>query len=114
MLTAIGVPNSNGQLRWPLALRSMAETDYLREQLDALFFEAAEEALDGLVNQRLLHEIDRAVDKLRTLVKRDREERFRFSETAYEDAERFLDYLKDATRMLREGWGTEEGKASRR
>jgi hypothetical protein len=47
LLTASGVPNDKGQLRWPIGLAILAApgADELSEQIDGLFTEAARQAL---------------------------------------------------------------------
>jgi plastocyanin len=105
LLTASGVPNDNGRLRWPLGLRILAapETDDLREQIDVLFQEAARQAASGPVNSGLIQEMSDAVKKFRKLLLKDKAERFRMPLAVYSESERFLDQLEHANQVLKAG-----------
>jgi plastocyanin len=105
LLTASGVPNENGQLRWPLGLRILAapETDELREQIDALFHEAASQAAGGPVSSPLIQEMGEAVRKFRRLLLKDKAERFGMPLAVYNESERFLNRLEHATQLLQAG-----------
>jgi hypothetical protein len=113
VLTASGVPNDQGRLRWPLGLQILGgpetghKADTLRAQLSALFQEAAEQAAKGSADAKLLQEITRTVNRLRDLLTRDRRERGRLSGAVYDEAERFLDRLGDAEAVLRAGLKTQ-------
>lgn len=117
VLTASGVANDNGRLRWPLGLQILGgpesghQADDLRRQLDALFQEAAKQAAKGPANPELLHEITQAVDQFRDLLTRDREERGLLAGAVYDEADRFLDQLKDAEAVLRAGVKTQGARS---
>ena len=102
VLTAAGVPNDGGRLRWPLGLRVVGgqEAGELREQIEALFQYGAEQTQAGPVSPHLVQELARSVGALRQLLRRDREERFSLALTTYEDAERFLGKLDHARKLL--------------
>lgn len=105
--TASSVPNDKGQLRWPIGLAILAApgADELREQIDALFDEAARQAAEGSVNPALAEEVRQAVKKLRRLLLKEKAERFGMSLAVYEESERFLDGLDRAEQRLRAGIG---------
>jgi hypothetical protein len=119
LLTASGVPNDQGRIRWPLGLQVVGgpdsghEVDELREQIGELFQEAAKQAANGPANPKLLPEITRAVKRLRRLLIRDREERFALSADTYDEAERFLNQLDDAEAVLRTGFKTQGAESHR-
>jgi len=104
-LTASGVPNDNGQLRWPLGLRILAarETDELREQIDALFQEAASQTARGPVSSTLIQETVEAVKKFRRLLLKDKAERFGMPLAVYNESEHFLNHLEHAVQVLQAG-----------
>jgi hypothetical protein len=103
---ASGVPNNNGQLRWPLGLRILAapETDQLREQIDALFQEAAgQTAAGGAVGSPLAQEMGEAVRRFRKLLLKDKSERFGMPLAVYSESERFLNQLEHSVELLKAG-----------
>jgi hypothetical protein len=108
-LTANGVANDVGQLRWPLALQILGgpeighQADELRGQLDTLFQQAAQQASTGTVDSKLLDQIAHAVDRFHKLLIQDRQERGLLSAADYDQAERFLDRLINAESALRGG-----------
>jgi hypothetical protein len=103
LLTATGLPNENDQLRWPLGLRILAapETDELREQIDALFHEAASQTASGPVSSRLIQEMNDAVKKFRRLLLKDKAERFGMPVAVYNESERFLNQLEHTAQLLK-------------
>lgn len=105
LLTAAGVPNDNGQLRWPLGLRILAapETDKLREQIDALFEEAASQTAGGPVSSPLIQQTVEAVMTFRRLLLKDKAVRFGMPLTVYNESERFLNQLEYAAQVLKSG-----------
>jgi hypothetical protein len=105
VLTASGVPNESGRLRWPLGLRILAapQTDELREQIDALFQEAASQIASGSVSSPLIHEMQEAVKKLRKLLLKDKAERFGMPLAVYDESERFLNHLAQAVQPHQAG-----------
>jgi hypothetical protein len=107
LLTASGVPNDKGQLRWPIGLVILAApgADELCDQIEGLFQEAAGQAAAGPVNAALGNEVRQAVQKLRRLLLKEKAERFRMPLAVYQESERFLDMLAGAERRLRAGIG---------
>jgi hypothetical protein len=105
LLTASGVPNDNGHLRWPLGLRILAapESRELRERIDALFEEAASEAGAGPVAASLIQETDGAIGKFRRLLLKDKTERLGMPLSVYAESERFLDRIQHAEQVLKPG-----------
>jgi hypothetical protein len=112
VLTASGVANDHGRLHWPLGLQILGgpesghQADELRGQLSALFQQAAEQVAKGPADAKLLQEITRAVERLRNLLTRDRQERGRLPRAVYDEAQRFLNQLEDAEAVLRAGFKT--------
>jgi len=111
LLTASGVPNDNGQLRWPIGLVILAApgADELGGQIEALFEESARQAASGPVNPVLAEEARHAVQKLRRLLLKDKSERFLMPLTVYQESERFLNKLDHAEQLLRAGLGGPQG-----
>jgi hypothetical protein len=111
-LTASGVANDNGHLRWPLGLQILGgpdsghQADELRGQLSALFQQAAQQAAKGPADPKLLQEITRVVGRLHNLLTRDRQERGGLPRAVYDEAEHFLNQLADAEAVLRAGFKT--------
>jgi hypothetical protein len=114
VLTAAGVPNDGGRLRWPLGLRVVggADAGELRQQIEALFQYGVEQTQAGPVSPHLVQELASSVGALRQLLRRDREERFSLALTTYEDAERFLANLDHARKLLEPGREPARGKAA--
>jgi hypothetical protein len=111
-LAASGLPNEGGRLQWPVGLRAVGgpAADELREQIEALLKQEAGQAQSGPVNPQVAKDLARAVDALRKLLLRDRDERFSLTPTSYEDAERFLAKLGRAQKVLEAGTGSSRGK----
>jgi hypothetical protein len=107
LLTASGVPNDKGQLRWPprLAILPAPGVDELCEQIESLFAEAARQAAGGPVNAALGEEMPQAVKQLRRLLLKETE-RFGMPLAVYQESERFLDKLDRVEQRLRTGIGT--------
>lgn len=105
LLRLSGVPSENGRISWPLGLRILAarETDVLREQIDILFQAAASQAAGGPVNAVLIQEMERAVTTFRRLLLKDKAERFGMPLAVYNESERFLKQLGQATQLLKAG-----------
>lgn len=105
LLRASGVPSDHGHIRWPVGLRSLAapQAAELLTQLDALFGSAVGQGNDSPVNAQIDQEIDRDVRQLRRLVFLDREERGALPQDVYEEADRFLDKLARAEKLLQAG-----------
>jgi hypothetical protein len=117
MLTASGVSNDNGRLRWPVGLKDLGgpeganQADELRGQLNALFQQAIEQKTKGSANSKLLQEISHAVKRFRSLLTRDREERGQLPEAVYDEADNFLNQLDHAVAALRSGQKTPGGES---
>src|SRR5262249_15589003 len=112
LLTASGVPNDKGQLRWPIGLAILAApgADDLCEQIEALFEEAARQAAGGPVNPALAEEARQAVKELRRLLLKEKAERLGMPLAVYQESERFLNKLDRAEQLLRAGMGTPGGQ----
>ena len=113
LLTASGVPNGNGRIRWPIGLRVLAgaQSKELRDQIDALFQVAAAEIATGTVNPNVNNQLTRNLDELRRLLLKDKEERFRMALRTYDEAERFLAKLSAAEKALITEWGSSASAA---
>jgi plastocyanin len=113
MLKASGLPNQDGRLTWPVGLRILPSprAAELREQIDALIQQEAEQAAGGAANSRLDRELATAIDELSRLLRRDEDERFSLTFQAYEDAYAFLGKLKHAEASLAGGLEPPGGKA---
>jgi hypothetical protein len=112
MLTASGVPNVNGLLRWPIGLAILAApgADDLSEQVEALFEEAARQAAAGPVNPELAKEARQAVQKLRRLLLKEKTERFGMPLAVYHESERFLNKLERAAQLFQASMGRPGGQ----
>jgi len=116
LLRAAGVPNEGGQVLWPVALHVLPNphTAELCQQIDALLQEMAIQSASGSVSPRFNEELASAVDSLRKLLLRDREERFSLPATTYDQADQFLARIKHASHLLSEAQPTQGGKAQLR
>ncbi len=118
LLKAVGLPTENGHLHWPptlLALTSPATPEHeLREQIDALYDEAARQAGQGPVNPKLAQELNRAVAQLRQRIDTDRPERYALPRASYDEATRFLRKLQHAARVMTPGLEPASGEPSLR
>jgi len=103
LLSASGILTNEGRPVWPLALRVLPgqEGQALRGQIDALVQLAATQAAQGRPNTAVVEKLGQATDHLRKLLLRHREERGVLAQHSYEEAERFLDKLKGAQKLLR-------------
>jgi plastocyanin len=114
VLTASGVPNENGRPRWPLGLQVLASpgTDErdLRDQIDQLLGEAADQGASGPVNPNLVQELNRAVGEFRRLMQQDRPDRYVIPRADWADSERFLNRLEHAGKVLEAGLATPAGQ----
>jgi hypothetical protein len=112
VLTATGVPNDGGRLLWPVGLRVLrgGATDEMRRQIEALLQLEAVQTHTGPVNRQLAKELAESIDVLRTVLLRDRQERFSLPLTLYEDAESFLVRLDHAQKRLEAGLEPPGGK----
>jgi hypothetical protein len=112
LLTASGVPNDRGQVRWPIGLAILAApgADELCEQIEALFAETARQAAGGAVNPALAEEMRQSVKELKRLLLKEKAERFGMPLAVYQESERFLDKLDRAGQLFRAGMGTPAGQ----
>jgi hypothetical protein len=98
---AAAVP-SEAALDWPLALRILppgAETQALRQAIDARLAEAWRQATAGRADPSLVRALDRDVDRLGRLLA-ERADSLRTSRQAIDEAESFLVRLKDTIKTL--------------
>src|SRR5262249_30174110 len=109
-LTASGVPNDGGRLKWPTALRTTGapEDEELRRQTEALFQVAALQAQSGKVNPRLTQELTRVIRDLRVRLAADNERKV-LTPAVFEEARRFLDRLERAPELLERALATPAG-----
>jgi hypothetical protein len=112
VLTAAGVPNDGGRLEWPVGLRVVGGPagDELRQQIADLLQQGAGQTQAGSAKPQTAQELARSVQALRKLLLRDRDERFSLALTTYQEAERFLDRLDRAGKLLEAEGGTAGGK----
>ena len=110
ILTASGVPNDGGQVRWPLGIRFLdsAEDQALRQQTEALFQVAAIHTQLGQLNPRLTWELKRAVNDLRSRLQ-ERNDRRPLPWADYQEAQRFLNRLAKAPELLAQVLPTPSG-----
>jgi plastocyanin len=101
ILTASGVLNDGGRLKWPLGLRLLGPLDGgpLRDRTEALLRVAVLQAQVGRVNPRLKREVSKAVGKLRARL-RALDDRAVLARFTVKEAERFLDRVKKAPRRI--------------
>jgi hypothetical protein len=101
VLDAMGVPNTDGRLDWPLGLRILPpgeKTEVLRKQIEALLRMAANHARDGKVSPQVLQEASNAIAELHDVL---HEKKGAFSASyTYDEADRFLDKLAKGLKLL--------------
>lgn len=93
---ALGLPNRNGTLDWPLALRVLPQTWEQRRQIDMLVQLAASQTTrQGRVDSDLAQTVAHTVDRLRAalLAKQNI-----FATITFHDAEYFLDQIEKAVK----------------
>ena len=102
LVASAGVSTDESRLEWPLGLRLLSgtEVETLRVQVQALFQAAATQAARGQPNATVVQEMAHAADKLRIRLLKHRKEQGGLALHTYEEAERFLDRLKGARRLL--------------
>jgi hypothetical protein len=101
LLSAMGVPNQDGKLSWPLGLQALLpdlEVSALRDQLDGLVQIAAKDGANGQANPQLVQQGKQAVKRLRFLLRTNGKDKFYAS--TYRDAARFLDNLDNGLGLL--------------
>jgi hypothetical protein len=101
VLDAMGVPNTDGRLDWPLGLRILPpgeKAGVLRKQIDALLRMASNQAPDGKVSPQVLQEASDAIEELHDML-HQKKGAFSASYT-YDEADRFLDKLAKGLKLL--------------
>jgi hypothetical protein len=99
-LTAYGIPNEDGAVRWPLAFRLLSP-EKKRELLDPLEGElrvAATQAVNGNPNPNILRQ---AKENLDTLYRWLHSHRLDLAEGSYRDADNFLRQIDGALKTMR-------------
>jgi hypothetical protein len=94
---------SEAALDWPLALRILppaADTQALRQQIDARLAEARRQVAAGRLDPSLVPALDRDVNRLSRLL-REQADVLPASRQAVAEADRFLSRLKDTIKTLR-------------
>lgn len=99
-LMAAGLPNEEGKIAWPLALRILPGADPLVAQVDAQFSTLANQALAGGINPQLPEEVHATVSRLRELLQRDRQQKFSLTESMYTIGDRFIGRLHEAVNTI--------------
>jgi hypothetical protein len=99
VLTAYGIPNDRGKLRWPLAFRLMDpdESQEMRQPLEALLRLAAAASMRGAVAPEAIKAADKAAGRLRRWL---RDQQVGMAEGTYRDADRFLRHVEQALKAL--------------
>jgi hypothetical protein len=99
MLTAIGVPNDQGQVSWPLGFRLLRdkESTEVKKQLEGLVQVAAIQGVNGQSNPRLLKEGSRVAEELRALLYK---EEGTMPLAVYQESARFLARLQNSLKAL--------------
>ncbi len=101
LLTALGVPNEDGKLTWPLGLRVLtprSKTEELQDRIETLLFTAANQQESGKVNANLLDEAAGAVEGLQGMLKGRQSN---MMPDTYSAADQYLGKLRHAIKMLR-------------
>ena len=100
ILTAAGVPNDQGRIRWPLAVKALPpgpQTLELRRQLEAHLQVLATELLAGRSDPRLVRAANEIVDTLQArLVDRG----YLLASGTYDDGVQFLKKLHKALALF--------------
>ncbi len=114
LLSAAGVPNDNGRLRWPFGLRlaGAPEITQLRDQIEGLFRYAAFQAALGPVSPNLEDELARALKELHTVLRQDHDQGKGMTYVQYDEAVIFLNELDSARRVLAAGFGRYPGASA--
>jgi hypothetical protein len=103
VLGALGVPNKDGHIEWPLALRFLRPDDEareLRQQIGALIQVLAIEQAGGYLNAGDIHQTRLVLNKLRSLME---SERYSMTLGTYKEADRFLGKLESFLKNLERG-----------
>jgi len=101
LLSALGVPNDDGKLTWPLGLRVLlpqSKCEEYQDRIETLLQTAAEQQQNGRVNANLLDEAAGAVEGLQGMLKTRQSN---MMPETYGAAEQYLGKLRHAIKMLR-------------
>jgi len=101
LLSALGVPNDDGKLTWPLGLRVLlpqAKCEEYQDRIETLLQAAAEQQQNGRVNANLLDEASGAVEGLAGML---RTRQANMVPETYNAADQYLGKLRHAIKMLR-------------
>ena len=100
ILTAVGVPNDDGQLSYPLGLKVLqpgTENVQLLDQIETLFQLMAMQQAGGQVNPNFAQEANVAIDRLQTLL---RGRQHNMMPNTYEEAQRYLEKLRHGLKVF--------------
>jgi hypothetical protein len=100
VLTALGVPNNDGQLAYPLGLQVLqpaAENTKLLDQIETLLQLAVSQEIKGQVNANVILEASAAVDRLQTMLKGRQSN---MMANNYQEAQQYIDKLRHALKDL--------------
>jgi hypothetical protein len=108
LLTASGVPNDDGKIRWPIGLSILdgPRPEVLRDQIGALFLVAAAQAASGAMNQNVVDQLTKDLNEFRRLLLKEKMERFGMTWGVYDEAEGFLAKLSAADKVLKAKLGS--------
>jgi hypothetical protein len=103
VLAALGVPNKEGHLEWPLALlilRPDDESRELRQQIETLIQVLAIQQSTAYPNPRDIHRTRRALGQLRSLMD---SERHSLTAGTFKESDRFLKKLESFLKEMERG-----------
>jgi hypothetical protein len=96
-MSALGIPNTNGQIDWPLGLRVLKmEGQKLKLAVNSEVQQVASQAAAGQADAQLLQRLARQMKQLRGLVI---DSEGIVSRTAVDESRQFLDNLADALQL---------------
>ncbi len=102
LLDAMGLPNKNDKLTWPLGLQALLpdlEVSALRNRIDAVVQVLATQDLNDHLTGRLVDGGKQSVSRLRLLLRTNGADKFDTS--VYKEAAQFLNQLEDGLDLLR-------------
>jgi hypothetical protein len=100
ILTAVGVPNDDGRLSYPLGLQVLQpQTENLQvlDQIETLFQVLASQEPSGQINANLAKEAKVAIDRLQTML---RGRQHNMMPNVYGEAQQYLDKLRHGLEVL--------------
>jgi hypothetical protein len=100
VLDALGLPNDEGRLSWPLGLRVLGPAQEMQEvrlRIDSLLQAAVSQGASNSAAPGVLEEMDRAVARMRALL---RDNGDGLAEATQHETRRFLGQLKRAVKTL--------------